>query len=52
MFAFVGWKLTEQRAEPRTEEAGSRTKDGLARGGEGEPLAAAIILGRGALNPA
>ena len=31
MFAFVGWKLTEQRAEPRTEEAGSRTKDGLAR---------------------
>ena len=48
----MGWKLTQQRAEPRTEEAVCRTKDDLAKRGEGDSLATAIILGGGALNPA
>lgn len=44
----MGSKLTQQRAEPRTEEAVGRTKDGLAQRGEGEPL---VIMSRLGLSP-
>ena len=48
----MGSKLTQQRAEPRTEEAVGRTEDRIAKGSEGESLATAVIHGRGAFDPA
>ena len=48
----MGSKLTQQRAELRTEEAVGRTEDRNSKGSERQSLATAVIHCPGAFDPA